>query len=71
MKNANKVYTIHAKGGFIFAWITKPFDSNKEAFLSRFLIRSELMTNRFHSYIYDILVRRFTIALSKNDVSYI
>ena len=31
-KKANKVYTIQAKGGFRFAWVTKPFDSNKETF---------------------------------------
>ena len=36
MKNANKVYTIQAKGGFRFAWVTKPFDSKKEAFKAVF-----------------------------------
>ena len=32
-KSSNKVYTIQAKGGFRFAWVTKSFDPNKEAFL--------------------------------------
>jgi len=32
-KSSNKVYTIQANGGFRFAWVTKSFDPNKEAFL--------------------------------------
>ena len=35
-KSANKIYTIQAKGGFQFAWVTKSFDSNKEVFIALF-----------------------------------
>ena len=32
-KSANKLYTLQAKRGFRFAWVTKSFNPNKEAFL--------------------------------------